>query len=179
MKSAVKILFILLFFGVASSCVKEGDVCYRFEIFNGTDKPMTMNLSSWGNYSMYINGTYSSDYKFHPTEAIKSHSSLIFDKIVGDNPDPYEIPSSLTLPWEYIKLIECDGVEIPKEYYSNINNWDFGGNIGGYFRGDCSNRLIYNLEHRLYKGRAIRSVRTFVNRVIVGKLLLIHHILHW
>ena len=44
MKSAVKILFILLFFGVASSCVKEGDVCYRFEIFNGTDKPMTMNL---------------------------------------------------------------------------------------------------------------------------------------
>ncbi|AGY53229.1 hypothetical protein BRDCF_p602 [Bacteroidales bacterium CF] len=75
---------------------------------------------------MYINGTYSSDYKFHPTEAIKSHSSLIFDKIVGDNPDPYEIPSSLTLPWEYIKLIECDGVEIPKEYFSNINNWDLG-----------------------------------------------------
>ena len=43
-----------------------------------------------------------------------------------DNPDPYAIPSSLTLPWEYIKSIECDGVEIPKEYYSNINNWDFG-----------------------------------------------------
>ena len=25
-----------------------------------------------------------------------------------------------------IERIECDGVEIPKEYYSNINNWDFG-----------------------------------------------------
>lgn len=42
-----------------------------------------------------------------------------------DNPGPMQFPP-LTLPWEYIKSIECDGVEIPKEYYSNINNWDFG-----------------------------------------------------
>ncbi|MFY1612625.1 hypothetical protein ACOMSG_07225 [Macellibacteroides fermentans] len=126
MKSTVKIFFILLLIGVASSCQKEGNVCYRFEIYNGTEKPMTMNLSSWGNYIMFINGIYNSEYKFHPTEAIESHSSLIFDEIVEDNPDPYAIPSSLTLPWEYIKSIECDGVEIPKEYYSNINNWDFG-----------------------------------------------------
>ncbi|WP_446787280.1 hypothetical protein [Macellibacteroides fermentans] len=126
MKSTVKIFFILLLIGVASSCQKEGDVCYRFEIYNGTEKTMTMNLSSWGNYIMFINGIYNSEYKFHPTEAIESHSSIIFDEIVEDNPDPYAIPSSLTLPWEYIKSIECDGVEIPKEYYSNINNWDFG-----------------------------------------------------
>ena len=175
MKSTVNIFCILLLIGVASSCQKEGNVCYRFEIYNGTEKPMTMNLSSWGNYIVFINGIYNSEYKFHPTEAIESHSSLIFDKNVEDNPDPYAIPSSLTLPWEYIKSIECDGVEIPKEYYSNINNWDLGANFGG----DCTYRLIYNFEHKFYKGRAIRSVRTFVNRVIVGKLLLIHHILHW
>ena len=137
MKSAVNFFFILLIIGVVSSCVKEGHVCYRFEIYNGTDTPMTMNLSSWGNYIMFINGIYNSEYKFHPTEAIKSHSSLIFDKIVGDDPDPYAIPTSLTLPWEYIKSIECDGVEIPKEYYSNINNWDLGvaRQINGVFSG--------------------------------------------
>ena len=90
-----------------------------------------------------------------------------------DNPYPYAISTSLTLQYEYIKLIEYDGVEISKEYYSNINNWDLGANFGG----DCTYRLIYNFEHKFYKGRAIRSVRTFVNCIIIGKLLLIHHIL--
>jgi len=135
MKQISNFLILILLTFTISSCVKEGHVCYRFDIYNGTDTPMTINLSSWGNYNIYINGMYDSEYKFHPTEAIAAHSSLMFDKSVGDNPDPYAIPASLTPPWEYITSIECGGVVIPKEYYSNINNWDFGvaSQINGTF----------------------------------------------
>ena len=133
MKLLGKTIFILSFIMVMASCVKEGHVCYRFEIYNGTDTPMTINLSSWGKYSMYINNVYSSSYKFHRTENIESNSSLIFSGDVGDDPDPNVIPASLTPAWEYILSIECDGVEIPKEYFSNLNNWEL--NVANQING--------------------------------------------
>lgn len=133
MKLLVKYFFILLFLSIVSSCVKEGHVCYRFEIYNSTDTQMTINLSSWGKYSMYINGMYSSDYKFHKTENIQPYSSLIFSGDVGDDPDPHVIPTSLTPAWEYILSIECDGIEIPKEYFSNPDNWEL--NVGHQING--------------------------------------------
>lgn len=125
MKSTVKIFFILLLIGVASSCVKEGHVMYSFEVYNLTkDKPMTVHLSSWGGYTMYINGLYDSDYKFHEVVTINPRSDLGFTKSVGDDPNPRTIPASLTPAWEYITAIECDGVSIPKEYFGNPENWE-------------------------------------------------------
>ncbi len=125
MKSASEFSFILLLIGVLSSCTKEGHVSYSFEVYNQTeDTSLTVSLSSWGGYMMYINGMYDSGYKFHQEEAIRPNSSLGFAKSVGDAPDPYKIPSSLTPPWEYITAIECDGVSIPKEYFGNPANWE-------------------------------------------------------
>lgn len=109
---------------IISSCVKKDHVCYRFEVYNATDTPITVRLSSWGSYQMYINGTYDSKYKFHAEETINSNSSLIFSIEVGDNPDPKKIPSSLTPAWEYITAIECNGVAIPKAYFANRENWE-------------------------------------------------------
>lgn len=106
-----------------TSCVEEGHVCYRFEIHNSTDGPMKINLSSWGEYSVYINGTYDSTYKFHEEETINPHSHLTFSKEIGDDPDPYKIPASLTPAWEYITAITCNGVSIPKEYFTDEKNW--------------------------------------------------------
>lgn len=125
MKSSVKFSFILLLIGVLSSCVKEGHVCYSFEVYNQTgDSPLTVSLSSWGGYTMYINGMYESGYKFHQEEAIRPNSYLGFVKSVGDDPDPNKIPSSLTPAWEYITAMECGGVSIPKEYFGNPANWE-------------------------------------------------------
>ncbi len=130
-----KFLAILALTIIASSCVKEGHVCYRFGVFNVTDMPMTVHLSSWGKYSMYINGMYDSTYKFHEVETIKPHSSIIFSTEVGDNPDPYEIPSSIIPAWQYITSIECNGVAIPKEYFTNKEKWEIGvaNQINGIF----------------------------------------------
>lgn len=83
-------------------------------------------MSSWGSYAMFINSIYDSKYKFHEEETIKPHSSLIFSTEVGDDPDPFEIPSSLTPAWEYITAIKCNGVTIPKEYFANRKNWELG-----------------------------------------------------
>ena len=94
---------------------------------------MTVNLSSWGKYTMFINGLYDSKYKFHKVETIEPHSSLIFNREVGDDPDPYTIPSSLTPAWEYITTIECDGVTIPKEYFTNRENWEL--NVANQLNG--------------------------------------------
>lgn len=125
MKSAVRFFFILLLIGVTSSCVKEGHVQYSFEVYNLTkDKPMMVHLSSWGGYTMYINGIYDSGYRFHKEETIKPNSYLMFAKSVGDDPNPFAIPASLTSAWEYITAIACDGVSIPKEYFCNPENWE-------------------------------------------------------
>lgn len=129
--------FLILVLAItASSCVKEGHVCYRFQVYNTTDIPMTVHLSSWGEYAVYINDLYDSQYKFHQMETIKSGSSLIFDTQVGDNPDPYEIPLSIIPAWEYVVAIECNGVTIPKEYFSNRENWEF--NVANQINGTFS-----------------------------------------
>lgn len=124
MKQVIKLLTVLILVIITSSCVKEGHVCYRFEVYNTTDTPMTVHLSSWGNYSMYINDLYDSKYKFHEVETIKPYSSLIFSTEVGDDPNPNEIPSSLIPAWEYITAIECNGITISKEYFTNPTNWE-------------------------------------------------------
>lgn len=117
-------LFLMILTVIVSSCVKEGHVNYRFEVHNATEMPMTIHLSSWGGYNMYVNGMYDSKYKYHEIETINSHSSLIFSKEVGDDPDPYHIPTSLTLAWEYITAIDINGVTIPKAYFANRKNWE-------------------------------------------------------
>lgn len=136
MKQVIKLFAILALIVIVSSCSKEDHVCYHFEVHNATETPMTVNISSWGSYIMYINGVYNSKYKFHEVETIKPHSSLTFSIEVGDNPDPVGIPSSLTPAWEYITAIECDGVSIPKEYFANPENWEssFAALISGKFK---------------------------------------------
>lgn len=119
-----RIFIALLLLVTISSCVKEGHVAYRFEIFNATDMHMTVHLSSWGRYTVAVNGLYDSAYKFHEKETITSYSSLSFETQVGDDPDPWQIPMSLTPAWEYLESIECNGVTIPKEYFSNRENWE-------------------------------------------------------
>lgn len=109
---------------------------YSFQVRNHIeDKPITVRLSSWGGYTMYINGIYDSDYKFHEVVTINPRSDLGFSKSVGDDPNPFAIPTSLTPAWEYITAIECDGVSIPKEYFGNPQNWEIqpGFQINGTF----------------------------------------------
>lgn len=124
----------MLVFAVAS-CVKEGHVCYRFEVFNLTDAPMTVRLSSWGVYQMYINGTYNSKHRFQSEETIHANNSLIFSTEVGDEPDPFEIPASLTPAWEHIVSISCNGIDIPKAYFADRGHWDLSSvnQINGTF----------------------------------------------
>ena len=153
MKQIVKLL-IFAFIFIVSSCVKEGCVCYRFEVYNLTNTPMTVHLSSWGSYSMYINGLYSSKYKFHEVETIQSKSSLIFSAEVGDDPDPYQIPASIIPAWEHIVAIECNGVAIPKEYFSNPENWEI--NVANQINGTFSNISLYistDLVERISQNR--------------------------
>lgn len=134
MKHIVKLLILALALATCS-CVKEGHVCYRFVVLNATSEPMNVRLSSWGKYTMYINGQYDSRHKFTEVETIDPNSTLIFDVQIGDDPDPNVIPSSLTPAWEYIESIEIDGVRIPKEYYANRDNWDLAvlNQINGTF----------------------------------------------
>lgn len=135
MKLAIKLFLIISLAIIVSSCVKEDHVCYRFEVYNTSNAPITIHLSSWGNYSMYINDMYDSKYKFHEVETIKPQSSLTFSIEVGDNPNPYKIPSSLTPAWEYVTAIECNGETIPKEYFANLDNWELSvaNQINGTF----------------------------------------------
>ena len=123
MRRVVKLFIIVVIVGLVSSCVKENHVCYRFEVCNVTETPITIHLSSWGGYSMYINEMYDSKYKFHDLETIEPHSSLIFSTEVGGDPDPYKIPSSLIPAWKYITAIECGGEAIAKEYFNDPENW--------------------------------------------------------
>ena len=55
---------------------------------------------------------------------ITSLSSLSFEALGGDDTYPGQIPMSLTPEWEYLESIECNGVTIPKEYFSNRENWE-------------------------------------------------------
>lgn len=57
-------------------------------------------------------------------EAIRTRWTLIISTEVGDEPNPYEIPASVTPAWKYITAIECNGVAIPKEYFTNAENWE-------------------------------------------------------
>lgn len=124
MKRPLKLITILALTILISSCVKEGYVCYRFQVYNLTETSLKIHLSSWGSYQMYINDMYDSKYKFHDVEMIQPNSSLIFSTEVGDEPDPLKIPPSLIPAWEYITAIECNGVAIPKEYFTNPKNWE-------------------------------------------------------
>lgn len=136
---------ILVLVIAASSCVKKGYVCYRFEVCNATDAPMTVHLSSWGRYTVSINGMYDSGCKFHDVETIKSGASLIFNAQVGDNPNPHEIPSSIVPAWNYIVAIECNEKTIPKEYFSNRENWEL--NVANQINGTFSEiRLVITPE---------------------------------
>lgn len=117
-------IFVIVLLFALSSCLDEDSVEYRFEIANTTETPMEIHLSSWGGYTMYINEMYDSKYKFHEVETIHPHSSIIFSKVVGNNPEARNIPNSLIPPWNYITSITCNGVIIPKEYYANQDNWE-------------------------------------------------------
>lgn len=118
--------FTILFIGaiLLSACVKEGHVGYSFIVYNRTETDMKINLTSWGNYTMYINELYNSRHKFQEVETIKSRHTLVFYTEVGDEPDPAVLPASLTMPWVYITAIECDGVSIPYSYFTNPDNWE-------------------------------------------------------
>lgn len=124
MKQVNKFFSILTLALIMASCTKEDSVSYRFEVQNLTDTSITVKLSSWGSYNIAINGMFDSKYKFQEVETIKPNGSLTFSKNVGGNSEPYEIPSSLTPAWEYITAIECDGVTIPKEYFTKRENWE-------------------------------------------------------
>lgn len=154
MKQIIKLFEILMLVFTISSCTKEGHVPYSFGIYNQTDTPITVHLSSWGDYTMYINGEYNSKYKFHEKEIINPHSFLMFTKVVADNPNPREIPPSLTPAWEYITEIECGGMTIPKEYFTNLENWDYqattisiagkGTNINLWITPELIEQLLQN-----------------------------------
>lgn len=92
-------------------------------MYNRTKVDMKIHLTSWGNYAMYISGTYNSRHKFQEVETIKSGNTLIFYKEVGENSDLAVLSASLTIPWLYITTIECDGVSVPPSYFTQSDNW--------------------------------------------------------
>lgn len=125
MKHLVRILPIF-FIGtfLLSACVEEGHVGYKFIVHNHTEADMKIHLTSWGRYTMYINGYYSSKHKFQEVETIEAGKTLAFYTEVGDDPDPAVLPASLTMPWTYITAIECDGALVPFSYFSQSDNWE-------------------------------------------------------
>lgn len=130
MRQIIKLFAILAIAVVVSSCMDEDEVCYRFNVCNITDTEMKVHLSSWGEYAIIVNGTGKADKKlFLETETINPRSALEFVKVVDGDPNPYEVPSSLTPVWEYVTAIECDGVTIPKEYINNQENWDLNASF--------------------------------------------------
>lgn len=115
---------LILWTCLLSACVKKGHVGYAFIVYNYTEKEMKVHLTSWGHYTMYINGIYSSRHKFQEVETITPGEMLQFYDEVGDDPDPAVLPASLTMPWVYITAIECDGVSVPSSYFSQPGNWE-------------------------------------------------------
>ena len=47
-----------------------------------------------------------------------------FSQIVGDNPNPHEIPSSVVPAWKYITAMKCGGVSIPRSFFTDRANWE-------------------------------------------------------
>lgn len=116
------VLFWVAFF--LSACVKKGHVGYEFIVYNETEVDMKVHLTSWGRYTMYINGSYDSRHKFQEVETIEPRNSLVFYAEVGGDPDPAVMPASLVMPWAYITAIECNGISVPSSYFSWPDNWE-------------------------------------------------------
>lgn len=124
-KRIAEVCLCICMMSMLSSCHLENDeVQYNFIIHNTTETPVTLTLSSWGAYHIYIDGTYDSRHKFSKQETISPHNFIQFSQIVDDNPDAGEISLSIIPVWEYITSIECGGVSIPKEFFANRTNWD-------------------------------------------------------
>ena len=89
------ILCACMIFLLSSCRMEEDEVQYNFIIHNATETPITIELSSWGAYHVYIDGMYDSRHKFSESETISPNNNMQFSQIVGDNPNPHEIPSSV------------------------------------------------------------------------------------
>ena len=110
------ILCACMIFLLSSCRMEEDEVQYNFIIHNATETPITIELSSWGAYHVYIDGMYDSRHKFSESETISPNNNMQFSQIVGDNPNPHEIPSSVVPAWEYITAMKCGGVSIPRSF---------------------------------------------------------------
>lgn len=121
------ILWLCLIFLLSSCHLEEDEVQYNFVIYNWTETPVELTLSSWGAYHVYIDGMYDSRRKFSERETISPGNYMQFSQIVGDNPDAGEIPPSIIPAWEYIVSIECGGVSIPKSFFADRANWKIAG----------------------------------------------------
>ena len=104
--------------------MEEDEVQYNFIIHNATETPITIELSSWGAYHVYIDGMYDSRHKFSESETISPNNNMQFSQIVGDNPNPHEIPSSVVPAWKYITAMKCGGVSIPRSFFTDRANWE-------------------------------------------------------
>ena len=118
------ILWLCLIFLLSSCHLEEDEVQYNFVIYNWTETPVELTLSSWGAYHVYIDGMYDSRRKFSEQETISPGNYMQFSQIVGDNPNPHEIPSSVVPAWEYITAMKCGGVSIPRSFFTDRANWE-------------------------------------------------------
>ena len=117
------ILCACMIFLLSSCRMEEDEVQYNFIIHNATETPITIELSSWGAYHVYIDGMYDSRHKFSESETISPNNNMQFSQIVGDNPNPHEIPSSVVPAWEYITAMKCGGVSIPRSFFTDRANF--------------------------------------------------------
>ena len=67
------ILWLCIIFLLPSCRLEEDEVQYNFIIHNATETPISIGLSSWGAYHVYIDGTYDSRHKFSECETISPH----------------------------------------------------------------------------------------------------------
>ena len=108
------ILCACMIFLLSSCRMEEDEVQYNFIIHNTTETPITIELSSWGAYHVYIDGMYDSRHKFSESETISPNNNMQFSQIVGDN-----LPA-----WEYITAMKCGGVSIPRSFFTDRTNWE-------------------------------------------------------
>ena len=100
------ILCACMIFLLSSCRMEEDEVQYNFIIHNATETPITIELSSWGAYHVYIDGMYDSRHKFSESETISPNNNMQFSQIVGDNP------------------MKCGGVSIPRSFFTDRANWE-------------------------------------------------------
>ena len=105
------ILCACMIFLLSSCRMEEDEVQYNFIIHNATETPITIELSSWGAYHVYIDGMYDSRHKFSESETISPNNNMQFSQIVGGNPNPSEI-------------LKCGGVSIPRSFFTDRANWE-------------------------------------------------------